>query len=136
MNSVGRKSVFLSRADRRHQDRARFIEAFESLTGFRPTSACPDALPGQFLDRAAPTPAEILSSVGHHLEPRTVNALRRQVAGMVDMGPWTYRRLLYVRGFGLFCLIDVMKALAESGACRDRDTDCAPAAHCGGESRS
>jgi hypothetical protein len=111
---VGRNSAPLSRTDRRNQDRTRFIDAFEALTGFRPTSACPEALPNSFLDRTAPTPAELLSRVGDRLEPRTQNALRRQVAGLVDMGPWTYRRLLYVRGFGLFCLIDVMKALAES----------------------
>jgi hypothetical protein len=119
---AGAKPAPISRSDRRNQDRARFIETFEALTGFHPTSACPEALPNSFLDRATPTPAELLSRVGERLEPRTQNALRRQVAGLVDLGPWTYRRLLYVRGFGLFCLIDVMKALAEAEGRRDRIT--------------
>lgn len=119
-NPEGPKSAPITRTDRRHQDRTRFVETFESLTGFRPTSACPEALPNSFLDRAIPTPAELLTRVGNRLEPRTQNALRRQVAGLVDLGPWTYRRLLYVRGFGLFCLIDVMQVLADSEGRNDR----------------
>jgi hypothetical protein len=119
-SSVSPKPASISRTDRRNQDRARFIETFEALTGFRPTSACPEALPNSFLDRAAPTPSELLSRVGNQLEPRTQNALRRQIAGLVDLGPWTFRRLLYVRGFGLFCLIDVMQALVNSDGRRDR----------------
>jgi len=104
----------VSRRDRRSRDAARFAEAFFTLTGSRPASACREALPRDFLVRAIPSPGKILAHFGDRLQPRTSNALRRHVAGSVDREGWTYDRLLELRGFGMFCLLDVMQALRGS----------------------
>jgi hypothetical protein len=103
---------------RRQKDGARFIEAFYALTGISVPSASPEALPVSFLDQTVPSPTEILRRFGSTLELRTSNSLRRHVAGIVEHGRWTHRRLLDIRGLGLFGLIDILRALADGEARR------------------
>ena len=103
-----------SRRQRREQDTARFAEEFFALTGFRPVAAYREALPREFLTQSIPSPDELLARFGDRFQLRTSNALRRHVAGAADRVGWTYDRLLDLRGFGLFSLLDVMQALHES----------------------
>jgi hypothetical protein len=100
-----------SRSERRQRDNARFADAFFALSGFRPVSACREALPRDFLCRSIPAPAVLVAHIGHRLQPRTRNALERQVSNAKAGGDWTYERLIGLRGFGMFCLIDLMRAL-------------------------
>jgi hypothetical protein len=102
-----------SRNQRRQRDNVRFADAFFTLAGFRPVSACREALPHDFLSRSIPAPAVLVARVGNRLQPRTRNALERQIASAKDGGDWTYERLIELRGFGMFCLIDVMQALQQ-----------------------
>jgi hypothetical protein len=101
----------LSRSERRAQDTARFAEVFCELTGFRPVSPCREALPRDFLARSIPAPAELVAQFGTRLQQRTRNALERHGGSASDAEGWTYGRLIELRGFGMFCLIDVMQAL-------------------------
>ena len=101
----------ISRSDRRERDTARFAEVFCQLTGFRPVSACREALPRDFLARSIPSPAELVAQFGSRLQQRTRNALERYAGSARDAEGWTYGRLIELRGFGMFCLIDVMQAL-------------------------
>jgi len=107
----------VSRQRRREQDSARFADEFFALTGFHPVAAYREALPREFLAQSIPSPDEILARLGNRLQLRTRNALQRYVVSAVDRAGWTYDRLLDLRGFGLFSLLDVMQALHESASC-------------------
>jgi hypothetical protein len=102
------------RATRRHSDIVRFIERFEALTGIRVQSASAEGLPREFLARAAPPPDVLIERYGYELEPRTHNALRRYEPGR-EREPWTFGRLLEIRGFGAFSLLDLLEVMAEHG---------------------
>ena len=99
------------RREQRELDNARFIEAFFALTGFRPAAAYREFLPPEFLARPTPSPAELVERFGDRLHTRTSNSLRQLDPGPAHREGWTYGRLLDLRGFGMFCLLDVMQAL-------------------------
>jgi hypothetical protein len=103
------------RREQRARDTARFAEAFFALTGVRPAAAYREYLPPDFLARSIPSPGELVAQFGHRLHTRTSNALRQQDPGPTHRESWTYGSLLDLRGFGMFCLLDVMQALHESG---------------------
>jgi hypothetical protein len=104
----------ISRHERREQDTAQFAEIFCRLTGFRPVSACREALPRDFLTRTIPSPENLVAQFGDRLQTRTRNALQRYVPRLGETDDWTYGRLIELRGFGMFCLIDVMQALSST----------------------
>ncbi len=106
------KSAESSRTARRHADTARFIDRFEVLTGFRVGSDSPQALPREFLMRPTLSPEVLLRRYADELELRTRNALCRFEPGRGDAG-WTFGRLLEIRGFGVFSLLDLLEVLAK-----------------------
>jgi hypothetical protein len=99
---------------RRQDDTTRFIERFEALTGFRVHSTSREGLPREFLARTVPTPDVLVRQYGYELEPRTHNALCRYEPGR-QADCWTYGRLLEIRGFGVFSLLDLLEVLAKHG---------------------
>ena len=103
-----------ARAVRRQDDTARFIERFAALTGFHVHSTSVEGLPREFLARAVPTPDVLVQEYGYELEPRTHNALCRYEPGR-QPDRWTYGRLLEIRGFGVFSLLDLLEVLAKHG---------------------
>ena len=103
-----------TRREKRARDTARFAEAFFALTGFRPAAAYREFLPPGLLARSIPSPGEIVAQFGDRLHTRTSNALRQQDPGPAHLGAWTYGSLLDLRGFGVFCLLDVMRVLRDS----------------------
>ena len=103
------------RREKRAQDTARFVEEFFALTGFRPSAAYREFLPPEFLAQPVPSPAELAARFGGRLLTRTSNALRQQDPGPADLEGWNFDRLRRLRGCGVFCLLDVMRALHESG---------------------
>jgi hypothetical protein len=102
------------RAIRRQDDTARFIERFEVLTGFRVHSTSLEGLPREFLARTVPAPDVLVGQYGYELEPRTHNALCRYEPGR-QSDRWTFGRLLEIRGFGVFSLLDLLEVLAKHG---------------------
>jgi len=106
----------VNRRERRARDTARFAEAFFALTGFRPAAAYREFLPPEFLAQEIPSPAELATRFGERLHTRTSNALRQQDPASAHRAGWTYGSLLELRGFGVFCLLDVMQVLRDSGA--------------------
>ena len=102
------------RALRRQDDTVRFIERFEALTGFRVNSTSVEGLPREFLARPVPLPDVLVREYGYELEPRTHNALCRYEPGR-QPDRWTYGRLLEIRGFGVFSLLDLLEVLAIHG---------------------
>lgn len=99
---------------RRRDDTARFIERFEALTGHRVNSTSAEGLPREFLARAVQTPDILVEQYGYELEPRTHNALCRYEPGR-HADHWTFGRLLEIRGFGVFSLLDLLEVLAKHG---------------------
>jgi hypothetical protein len=110
----------ISRREQRARDTARFAEAFFALTGFRPVAAYREFLPPDFLARSIPSPGELVTRFGDRLHTRTSNALRQQDPGSPQREDWTFGSLLDLRGFGMFCLLDVMQALHDSDGALDR----------------
>ena len=104
----------LARALRRHEDNARFIERFEILTGVRVQSTSVDGLPREFLGSSVESPDVLVRQHGYELEPRTHNALRQYEPGR-HQDSWTFGRLLQIRGFGVFSLLDLLEVLAKHG---------------------
>jgi hypothetical protein len=102
-----------TRALRRHIDTNRFIERFEVLTGIRLRSTSIEGLPREFLGQSVPSPDVLARTYGYDLEPRTHNALCRFEPGRGNA--WTYGRLLEIRGFGVFCLLDLLEVMAKHG---------------------
>jgi hypothetical protein len=102
------------RAMRRYDDTARFIERFEALTGFRVHSTSLEGLPREFLARPVPAPDLLVEQYAYELEPRTHNALCRYEPGR-QPDRWTFCRLLEIRGFGVFSLLDLLEVLAKHG---------------------
>lgn len=101
----------------RIRETARFIERFPVLTGFRVRSTSIDGLPRQFLARTVLSPDVLVRQFEYELEPRTRNALCRYEPG--QSGPWTYGRLLEIRGFGVLSLLDLLEVLAKHGIARN-----------------
>ena len=99
---------------RRQDDTARFIERFEALTGFRVHSTSREGLPREFLARTVLAPDVLVAEYGYELEPRTHNALCRYEPGR-QADRWTYGRLMEIRGFGVFSLLDLLEVLAKHG---------------------
>jgi hypothetical protein len=102
------------RTERRRDDAARFIERFAVLTGFRVNSTSTEGLPREFLARTVPSPQTLLDQYGFELEPRTHNALCRFEPGR-NADYWSFGRLLEIRGFGVFSLLDLLEVLAKHG---------------------
>lgn len=109
----------IKRREQRARDTARFAEAFFALMGFRPVAAYREFLPPDFLARSIPSPRELVARFGDRLHTRTSNALRQQDPGSAHREDWTHGSLLELRGFGMFCLLDVMQALHGSGLAPD-----------------
>lgn len=103
------------RTARRRDDAARFIERFEALTGFSVHSTSVEGLPREFLARTVPNPDVLAREYGYELEPRTHNALCRFEPGRRPEERWTYGRLLEIRGFGVFSLLDLLEVMAKHG---------------------
>ena len=103
------------RAARRREDATRFIERFAALTGLQALSASVETLPREFLARTVPPPNQLLDRFGYQLAPRTHNALCRYEPGRPEE-PWTYGRLLEIRGFGMFSLLDLLEVMAKNAA--------------------
>ncbi|MGD0839239.1 MAG: hypothetical protein ABSB49_21595 [Polyangia bacterium] len=104
----------LSRTARRRDDAARFIERFAALTGYQISSTSAEGLPRQFLARTVEPPEGLVRQYGYELEPRTHNALCRYEPGR-NGDRWTFGRLLEIRGFGVFSLLDLLEVLAKHG---------------------
>jgi hypothetical protein len=100
------------RTVRRKNETARFIERFPVLTGFHVHSTSVETLPRSFLIRQVPPPNILVEKYGNELEIRTCNALRRYEPGK-PQSLWTYGRLLEIRGFGIFSLLDLLEVLAK-----------------------
>jgi len=113
----------IERREKRARDTARFADAFFALTGFRPVAAYREFLPPELLAQSIPSPAELASRFGERLHTRTANALRQQDPGPAHREGWTYGRLLELRGFGVFCLLDVMQVLRDSLPIPNRGTE-------------
>jgi hypothetical protein len=102
------------KSGRRRDDTARFIERFEVLTGYRVNSTSAEGLPREFLARTVETPDLLVQQYGYEVEPRTHNALCRYEPGR-NADHWTFGRLLEIRGFGVFSLLDLLEVLAKHG---------------------
>jgi hypothetical protein len=113
--SVSEMTELSPRTVRRRDDAARFIERFEALTGFRVNSTSVEGLPREFLARTVPAPDLLVRQYGYELEPRTHNALCRYEPGRRPEDRWTYGRLLEIRGFGVFSLLDLLEVMAKHG---------------------
>ena len=100
------------RSERPRDDAARFIERFEALTGYRVHSTSAEGLPREFLAHHVETPNALVEQYGYELEPRTRNALCRFEPGR-HPDRWTFGRLLEIRGFGVFSLLDLLEVLAK-----------------------
>jgi hypothetical protein len=98
------------RALRRRDDTARFIARFTALTGVRAQSAGIEGLPPEFLSRNVLPPKQLIERYGRELETRTHNALCRYEPGRHPES-WTFGRLLEIRGFGVFSLLDLLEVL-------------------------
>lgn len=98
------------------RDRARRLaDELASLTGCCVRSVKSGGLPRELLDQAVPAPEVLLREYGSDLEPRTHNALcQHQPGGSGEI--WTVRRLLEIRGFGLYCLLDLLGIMARHRA--------------------
>jgi len=103
-----------ARAVRRQDDTARFIERFAALTGFHVHSTSIEGLPREFLARTVLAPDVLVREYAYEIEPRTHNALCRHEPGHPS-DRWTYGRLLEIRGFGVFSLLDLLEVLAKHG---------------------
>jgi hypothetical protein len=110
------------RAVRRKNETARFIERFPVLTGFCVHSTSVETLPRAFLIRSVPAPNILVEKYGNELEIRTCNALRRYEPGN-PLSPWTYSRLLEIRGFGVFSLLDLLEVLAKHATINELNAD-------------
>jgi hypothetical protein len=107
-------SAASARAARRQEDTARFIDRFAVLTGIRMQSTSIEGLPREFLARVVTAPDVLVREYGYEFEPRTRNALCRYEPGR-QPERWTFGRLLEIRGFGVFSLLDVLEVLAKHG---------------------
>ena len=110
-----RKRPVSARTLRTRQDALRFLERFAAATGLRVASASAESLPPHFLARPVPAPDVLANHYGGELARRTHNALCR-FEPPPPGEPWTFGRLLQIRGFGLFCLLDLLEVLARHGA--------------------
>jgi len=111
------------RATRRRDDVSRFVSRFKELTGFEIHSTSVEGLPREFLAKIAPSPDYLVRRFNYQLEPRTQNALQRHDPGRWPSAPWTFGRLLEIRGFGVFSLIDVLEILAKHAAENENGVD-------------
>jgi hypothetical protein len=101
------------RIDRRLDDVSRFVTRFRELTGFSVNSTSVESLPREFLAKPAPRPEDLVHRFAYELEPRTRNTLQRYEPSRWPNAPWTFGRLLEIRGFGVFSLLDVLEIIAK-----------------------
>jgi hypothetical protein len=87
-----------------------FVSRFEALTGLRVRKAAVGALPRAFLGWSVEPPEKLAQRYCYELQPRTYNALLRY--GSSSRQPWTFGRLLELRGFGLYSLLDLLEVMA------------------------
>jgi hypothetical protein len=112
--SPGQSPEAIARAEHLRDSTKHFVERFAALTGFRVNSTTLGALPREFLTRTVPSPGVLVRQYAYELETRTHNALCRYEPGY-DSDPWTYGRLLEIRGFGASSLLDLLEILANHG---------------------
>lgn len=101
--------------ERRRESKRRFVERFPLLTGLRVPAAHKVSLPRQFLGREVPDPGVLIRAYRNELKPRTRNALQQSEPGRTGE-PWTFGRLLGIRGFGIQSLLDLLEVLVRHGA--------------------
>jgi len=89
---------------------AHAIRRFEALTGIRLRKAAVASIPRPFLGRPIDAPEDLARRYCYELQPRTYNALLRHGNGTRQA--WTFGRLLEIRGFGLYSLLDLLEVLA------------------------
>lgn len=104
-----------TRTSRSRDDTPRFVARLASLTGIRVRSTNAASLPRELLGQAVPDPGVLVRTYGGELEPRTHNALCQCDPGLPGES-WTLGRLLAIRGFGVFSLLDLLEVLARHGA--------------------
>jgi hypothetical protein len=102
------------RVSRHRVDATRFMERFAALTGLRASSDSAPSLPRDFLSRPVASPEVLLREYGDELELRTRNALCR-FEPVRPHERWTFGRLLEIRGFGVFSLLDLLEVMARHG---------------------
>lgn len=107
---VSARAKPVARGVRRLAEAERFCKRFARLTGMRARSPDTEGLPREFLARQVFSPEMLLQRYGRELETRTCNALHRYEPGPTR-APWTYGRLLEIRGFGVFSLLDLLEVL-------------------------
>jgi len=95
----------------------RVLARLRRATGIEASAPLVHALPPAFLARPAPSPGELLARV--RLGRRTENALMRARAAHASGEPWTFGRLLDVRGFGVAALVEVLEGLAAQTVAED-----------------
>jgi hypothetical protein len=115
-DSVGKQTPL--RTARRRADATRFIDRFAALTGLRASSDSAHSLPREFLTRPVASPEVLLREYGVELELRTRNALCR-FEPVRPHERWTFGRLLEIRGFGVFSLLDLLAVMARHGGTRN-----------------
>jgi hypothetical protein len=98
------------RTSRHRADATRFIDRFAALTGLRASSDSAHSLPREFLTRLVASPEVLLREYGDELELRTRNALCR-FEPVRPHEHWTFGRLLEIRGFGVFSLLDLLEVM-------------------------
>jgi hypothetical protein len=94
-----------------------FVRRVEALTGVRLRSAAVACMPRELLVRRVEAPNILARRYCYQLERRTYNALSRYEPGSTEE-PWTVGRLLEIRTFGVFCLLDLLEVLASDEAIR------------------
>lgn len=109
-----RRPAPLPRTSRHGIDVARFIERFEALTGLHASSDSACSIPREFLLRPVVPPEALLREYGQELELRTRNALCRCEPGRPNER-WTFGRLLEIRGFGVFSLLNLLEVMDKNG---------------------
>jgi hypothetical protein len=102
-----------ARALRRQDDDQRFCQRFAALAAMQARSASIEGLPPEFLARSVAPPPVLLQRHGAALAARTYNALSRYEPRPQEP-PFTFRRLLDLRGFGLFSLLDLLEAMGQA----------------------
>jgi hypothetical protein len=87
------------------------------VTGIEACAPLAKALPPAFLAVPAPSPTDLLTRL--RLGRRTMNALIRATDAPPSSEPWTYGRLLEVRGFGVAALVEVLEGLATQSVAKE-----------------
>jgi hypothetical protein len=91
---------------------ATLIEEFRALTGRALAWPALESLPESFRAMSVLSPGEILAAGHGRMSRRTVNTLRRYLTHGDPSGPWSYGRLIGIRGFGFMTLLEVLRIKA------------------------